>query len=482
MTNPTQPDPLKSRIIIGIYGLLLLFFIGKMIFYSLYVGHFPDEMEHISYIAYLETEHKLIPDFADMKILVREGSTDTTLNASNNFSGRFQFGDSVNYLGHPPLYYQIMRLAAGVQTDGGRIIIHIVRLHVFSMLLAVMAMLLIFYIGWSRIGPRPVLHLLYGVICVSVPMLAYDSAGINNDTLAMLAIPLFLLGLLRFAESRRNFPTYLLIAAGVFTSLMAKLTAGMIVCAALAIVCLLTVCRERSARFLLSRDFLLTLPVYALAVVYYAAIYRQTGAVQPTLRLLSPAQFYASGFYVPPGQRKSYGFFSYIHYFLYVLSVSWTGIFSHVRYIKTSPPFAPDTIALMSLWVLPPVFLLLRHGRSGTTARLRVLLALYIGTFFTVAAQYFHAYLEFRNISGYLGGNSSRYYLCIIPVLALSMTLPFRETGRDGARGERFTRPKRRFFPRPSAGTTLNLYCILTSLLLVYEDFVCFLLRFSGVL
>ena len=482
MTNPTQTGSPKSRLIIGIYGLLLLFFIGKMTFYSLYVGHFPDEMEHISYIAYLETEHRLIPDFADMKILMREGSTDTALNASNDFSGRFQFGSSVNYLGHPPLYYQIMRLAAGVQTDGGSIIIHIVRLHVCSMLLAILAMLLIFYIGWSRIGPRPILHLLYGVICVSVPMLAYDSAGINNDTLAMLAVPLFLLGLLRFAEKRRGFPTYLLIATGVFTSLMAKLTAGMMICAALAIVFLLTVCRERSARFLLSRGFLLTLPIYALTAAYYVAVYRQTGSIQPTLRLLSPAQFYASAFYVQPALRKSYGFFGYTRYFLYMLSVSWTGIFSHVRYIKTSPPFAPDTIALMSLWVLPPAFLLLRYRRSEIPARLRVLLALYIGTFFTVVMQYAHAYLEFRNISGYLGGASSRYYLCIIPVLALAMTLPFREVGRDGDRRLRFNRPQRRFLPRLSSGGALNIYCVLTSLLLVYEDFVYFLLRFNGIL
>ena len=476
-----QSDFRKNRVIIGIYGLLLLFFIGKMIFYSLYVGRFPDEMEHISYIAYLETEHRLIPDFADMKILIREGRTDTALNQSNDFSGRFEFGSRVNYLGHPPLYYQFMRLAAGVQINGGTVTIHIVRLHVLSMLLAAAAMLLIFRIGYTRIGPRPLLHLLYGAICVSVPMLAYDGAGINNDTLAMLAVPLFLLGLLRFSEKRRNFATYLLIAAGVTTALMAKLTAGIIVCAALMIFCCWTICRERSARFLLSRGFLLTLPVYALAAAYYAAVFRQTGSIQPTLRLLSPEQFYASTFYVTPDQRRPYGFFAYVHYFFYAMSVSWTGIFSHVRYVKNSPPFFPDTVALMSLWVLPPVFLLGRR-RDGDRDRRRALLAMTAGIFLTVAVQCVRGYQEFRNISGYLGGSSSRYYLCVIPVFALAMTLPFRETGRCGAGPPHFRLPRRRLFPHLSAGAALNLYCVSFSLLLAYEDFAYFLLRFSGIL
>lgn len=209
----------NNVVIIAVYFVMLLFFIFKMTYYAQYVGRFPDESAHIAYIAYLESTNKLIPEFADMRTLKQitvQGGTAATAakNADINYSGKWAFSSSVNYLGHPPLYYQIMRLSGGVKVENGNITVDAARLRCFNMMLASLAMLLIFYIGYSSIGKNPAFHLLYAAICVSVPMLAYVCAGVNNDTLSIIGAAVFLLGLLRFSEGKRNLPTYMLISAG----------------------------------------------------------------------------------------------------------------------------------------------------------------------------------------------------------------------------------------------------------------------------
>ena len=60
-----------------------------MLFYADYVGNFPDEMAHISYIAYLEQVQTAIPEYKDMKILVPISAADSkpaTLSSVEKFS------------------------------------------------------------------------------------------------------------------------------------------------------------------------------------------------------------------------------------------------------------------------------------------------------------------------------------------------------------------------------------------------------------
>jgi hypothetical protein len=93
---------------------MFVFFVYKMFFYSQCIGRFPDEIEHVSYIATLETDNAIIPDFKSMKILQLVPSAPLIKNNDGILTEAFTFGKSFNYLGHPPLYYQIMRLSGGV--------------------------------------------------------------------------------------------------------------------------------------------------------------------------------------------------------------------------------------------------------------------------------------------------------------------------------------------------------------------------------
>lgn len=472
-------------LIITIYIVFFVFFITKMVFYTEYVGGFPDERAHVSYIAYLQSTDRLIPEFKDMLTLQPTGKKIQTskLNALTGYGEVQSFTGASNYLGHPPLYYQILRLSGGVTVHGDEVTVDILRLRVMSMAIAAFALMLIFYIGLSRIKGGAAFHLLYAAICTTVPMLAYDCAGVNNDTLAMLGVAVFLLGLLRFAEKRRNVPTYLLISMGVAGSLLSKLTAGLIVLAALLLTAIFTAAREKNLKFLLNRNFLISLPFYLVAAAYFTAVFIQTGSIQPTLLQLNPAEYYASGFYVKLGDRVILTFIQYAKYYVDFFLGTWVTIISHVGLPKPEPIYSLSKIALLSLWVLPlPLLLLLRrHGRLNPG--MRAALAVYIGTLFTALYQFVTEYRQYRDISGYLGGYQSRYYLCAVPVMALGVVYLVQILSKRHSltiRGEMGHASKRADVNKKDRHREWAVWvvCIAFSGLLIYEDIVYFLIHY----
>ncbi|AGK97831.1 hypothetical protein [Clostridium pasteurianum] len=405
-------------LIISIYFLVFLFFVFKMFFYAQYVGGFPDEIEHVSYIAYLEKSHKIIPDFKNMTVL----EPTKTIDNNNIKNATYTFGGAFNYLGHPPLYYQIMRLSGAVKIVNNTVIVNFIRLRSFNIALSSLAILLILYIGYSRIGKNPLLHLLYAAIVVSVPMLAYNSAGINNDTLALIGLSVFVFGLLRFSEENRNFSTYLIISLGVFISFMSKLTAGLVVFIASCIYIILIIIKEKDLSFLISKKLFATLPVYIVTALYYIIVYLQTGSIQPTYKLLDPKDFYASGFYVPVANRTHMNFTQYIVYFSNDFLRTWTGIASNVSLIKIDSLFSVNNIALLILLFLPIILLFQMKKVAKKYPIVLVAISVYLGLAISAVIQCIRAYKEYVNISGYMGGYQSRYYLCGISAIALAIT------------------------------------------------------------
>ncbi len=322
-------------LIVVIYILTFLFFVFKMFFYSQYVARFPDEIQQISYIAYLEKTHVVIPDFKSMTVLMQNNgniNSNTNLDIVNleKAGEDYTFGDSFNQLCHPPLYYDIMRLSQAVKVNGNIVTVHIFRLRCFSMALSALALLLILYIGYTRVGKNPLLHCLYAAISVSVPMLAYECAGINNDSLALLGLSVFILGLLRFSENKRNYGTFFIISLGVFISFMSKLTAGTIVFISLLIYLAITIIKEKNAWFMISKKFLASLPLYLITAAYFLAVYLQTGSIQPTYKSLDPQGFYNSSFYVPVANRTNMSFYEYTCFYFKKFLGSWTGIGSYI--------------------------------------------------------------------------------------------------------------------------------------------------------
>lgn len=471
-----------------------MYFLFKSYFYMVYVGHFPDEIVHISYIASVEIQNSVVPDFRNMKILASPSAPASTnsLNDKLGYSGFYTFTNTTNYLGHPPLYYQLMRLSGGVeihkQANGSySVAIHILRLRVFSLFLASIALFLFFYVGYKKLGPSPFIHLLYAATAVSVPMLTYDCAGVNNDTLAFLGVAIFVLGMMRFLDRKRNVETYLIVAAGICTSFLAKLTAGFLVTVTLAVILLGLLIRERNLRFLISPQFLVTVPLYLITACYFLAVRMQVGTINPQLANIDYQGYLHSGFYTAPAARvaANVGYFGTGRVNLVVygmkywdsFALTWTGIWSHVAIIKNTVPLTSVfQIGLLSLWVLPLLAFVLLSARKKYPE-----LSLYLGGYFAVllvaVSQFFRAYQQFRYVSGYLGGFQSRYYLCFAPVLSMAIAAGV---------GCLFNKAPMLHLKNQKLAQTfcltrravIGLFCISFSLLLMFEDFGYFLLTF----
>lgn len=480
-----------KSIIILIYVAMLLFFVAKGFYYMNTVARFPDERMHTAYIVSLMETGDIIPDFKEMKTLSPINGAEYIANSGANGDGNTEYRivpGSTNYLGHPPLYYHIMRLAGGITIDGEHVTVNFFQMRVFSFSICVIGMILAFYIGYSRIRKNFALHLFYAITCVSVPMLTYNCAGVNNDALSLLAFPILLLGLLRFLEGTRDYKTYFLVATGVFFTFFSKLTVGLVVVVMVGAVLLYTLIKERSLRFLISRQFLVTLPLYLIIFAYLAIVYKQVGSIQPSYANLNLENYYKSFFYVAPENRVSMTTLEYASYYIKNFFETWTGIASHVSSLKGSSPFTWERIALLGLWVLPFLLLIPKKWlkRSGEKSALRsVGLAMFAGLIAASLVQGLRAYYYFRYVSGYLGAFQSRYYLCTIAGLALACTYALQrlmersEPLADGGEEAVVEQARRSDIVRKWA---VGIFCVGYSALLLYEDFIYFLLNFTSYL
>ncbi|MCD8075641.1 MAG: DUF2142 domain-containing protein [Lachnospiraceae bacterium] len=466
------------RLCLFVYAFLFLYSLFQMSYYENYVGRTPDEMQHISYIAYLEETDVLIPDFTEMI----SGTLFSEISAKEDVWKIDWTNEEVNYLGHPPLYYQIMRLANAIhfESDGTVCVVNIARLRRFSMGIAALALLLIFYIGFTRLDPRrPCLHLLYAMITTSVPMMLYGAAGISNDTLALLTVTVYFLGILRFVEQKRDWKTYLLIAVGVTASLLTKTTAGLMTALASVLVIVSSLIREKSWKRLFRKSFFLTLPVYLPAVLYFLYIYKIYGTFQPSLANFVSEEYYQnSSFYVQEEERAVMTLYQYFLYYKKEFFGSWSGIASHIALYKPTRLYSPDRIALLSVWVLPAVSVIFSFWKRDRVGR--ACSGLYIAALLVAALQFVSAAGGFYS-RGYLGGFQSRYYLCVIAAFALSITrLP--ETGLTNRRPPSAgTRSENSSIPADGQRlqSILFVFVIVFILLLFYENFIYFLLHFT---
>ncbi len=457
--------PAKSvwakRLIVAVYVFALVFSAAKMLFYSERVGRTPDEAAHIAYIAQLHQSGDLIPHYEDLHLAAVTQSTGHVWHFSLP-------QNSTNYLGHPPLYYLLMRLVGGISfTSDTTFVANVFLLRMFSIAMTLVGLALMLYFGYSRIKSSPLVHLLYASICISVPMFAYGASGVNNDALTYITIPLFFWGVLRYLENKRNVWTYLLIAVGISATVLTKLTAGVIVAVAAVIVLAVTLIREKNWRELLKPAFLCTLVVYAVPVVYYLLVYARYGHFRPTFFELNPEFAYSSVFYVDPASRRGYSLMMYVAYFVTQFMRCWTGISSHVSMLKPSTYWGSvQNIALVLVWFVP--FLFTKRTLRKQSAYSLGMVACCAGVAVALILQFFNGYDGFLS-RGYLGGFQSRYYLCIVFVFAFCMAVAMQKLfdylDSDG---------------RHSMWLRQSIECVTAIYigLLYYEDFLYFLLNF----
>ena len=409
----------KGRIIFlrFMYVFFLIYTMATGIFFAHYVpDSSPDESAHIAYVYYLKESGEIIPHFEDMHIF-----NNVVMKWSEEPNYEYQL-PLVNYLCHPPLYYHIMRLAGGFASTESDVVVTIqkMQLRYFSMFIALIGVAIMLYIGYSRLSKdRPWLHLLYAITITSIPMLSYELCAVTNDALALVTGAICILGLIRFCEEKRGLGTYMLIAAGISASLLTKLTTAMLCIFMALIVLIVTMIKERSLKSLFAKEFLLSIPVYAIAVIYYVLIYNRYGTIHPSLELITSKEYFENTiYYVAESKRASYTFNEYLSYYFERFFLSWSGIESIHRFMKTYT-YSLTAIPFELLWIIPVLlFTPLVNKKAGSLSL--PLQAGWIACVLTFIYQLKSAYGTYLT-RGYLGGFASRYYLPFLPVLALAL-------------------------------------------------------------
>lgn len=405
--------------IAAIYSLLLLIFLLEMIYQRDTHSRLNryDENAQISFIAYIAKTHEVIPTYEEAMLVVpyamktqEPPSVVSQTNREGNY--RVRFSETVNYLGHPPLYYWLMAGVGKVRFEGDAVILDMSRLRTGNMMLVLLSTAILLYIGASRIDrTRPELHLLYGGLIVFMPLLSFEGVTVNNDNLNVLAVALFMLGALRFTELKRDYATYFLIAAGICTAMLTKVTAGLVLFVAAGIFLVRTTVRDKSLKAVLSKEFAVTLPLYLIVFIYFVLVFAKYGTFQPRLSVFATEQFLVyPAIRKPAGTWKLLPLQEYFGHFISGFLAQWGGAAGHRL----------SSYVYKALWFVPVLMWLLTKKWDE---RRTLLAAVVSGMYFAVLFQIM------RGINSYYYSNGrvarqSRYYVCMIGVMALlSVTL-----------------------------------------------------------
>ena len=432
----------------------------------MYVGNTPDEAAHVSYIAYLMQTGKIIPDFSQMQMLSISGSTAAFVDGT------------VNQLGHPPLYYLVMTLCKPIEIIGeNSFLIHFTRLRLFSAAFGLLALAIAFYIGYTRITKKqPALHLLYSAIITSVPMFLYNLCGVNNDTFALLGCVLFFLGILRVCEEKRSYATYFLIAGGLVIAVLSKVTAGMLI-GLTAIIYVIWYCiKHKSIKLICCKQFLISLPVYLVAVGYFVIVYLEFHTLQPDLSSINPEYYQASPFFVNFEDRTVMSMFDYSLLYWKNFFDTWTAVASHTSLYKLDHWTSYDRILTLLIFFVPILLFFVRKSKKY----IAMLIGFYVSLAVVVWMQFQRAFETYFYVAGYTGAYQTRYYLCVLPILAfiavylLQMLTERKE--KPSAESERCHEGMIILSPNRVAVTI----SIVASIGLLYSGFVYFLFNYFG--
>ena len=402
------------RILVWIYGAALLYFVLKQLYYAVYVGGFPDQQVHLSYIVEMCRNPSLLPDFANLPVWYGTSWDGLTLYL-------YKLDEAVNYLGHPPLYYLIVALTGPVRflEDGGAALDYL-RVSLVSIAMTSCGAVLVFRMGYRYLKSRsPFVHALFAAAAATLPELGYVGGGASNDNLAFLAFAVFFTGIMRYdREDKTDLKTYLLLGTGFLLGSFSKMTMAMIMLVMLIVILVMSVIRTKSLKLITNRRFLITLPCYLLFLAYEIVIYRRYGGFQPSLAAIAPAFYETSVFYVAPENRVPMTFLQYLVRFAGGIGHSWSsiyndpgsafslavhnGVFGIVYWVPVAAALAAATVQLIR--------------RKADRYTIPAVLG-FLGTMSYHVVSGWSGFLK----SGYAGGAQARYYLPLMIAFAFIM-------------------------------------------------------------
>lgn len=411
MTLPNTEARKTRRILLGIYGAALLYFVLKLIYFALGVGGFPDQSAQLSYIIDMSRAPTLIPDFAHMpmyNVTARNGMVLTMAAAPG----------VIDYLGHPPLYYLLVSLTGAVRfLQEGTAAVDLLRLYAANIVLSSAAVILAFRLGYRRLQEKsPVVHALFALAVTTLPELGYVGASVNNDNLAFLALVLFFTGVVRYDEDKQDLKTYLLIGLGFLLGSFSKLTMALIMIFMLVTILVMSVIRTKSLKLIANKYFLISLPCYGLFLAYELLIHRRFGGWQPSLALVAPEYYLTTSFYVAPENRVPVSFLQYARSFVGGIGYSWSSLYGHNKAVTAQ---MNNMQAGIIFWipvagtVVAALLQLIRKHKAD-----RYTIPAFLAFLLTLAYHFYSNWSGYQK-SGYMGGSQARYYLPLIVPFAL---------------------------------------------------------------
>ena len=448
--------------IIGVYCLFLLLLLFKMLYYAYETQGFLDEDAHVGYVIYLEESKKIIPDYPKMHqyYLIKSDGT---------YNYYQEAEDTINYLGHPPLYYHLMRLIANVQNENGYIKVNIFAMRVANMVLIIVSFMILYYVCFTRFLRKNAgifVHIIIGAASLAVPMIAYVGAGVSNDNLSFLGMVLLFVGILRYYEKRVNLVTYGLVGIGFMISILTKLTVGEMAVIVLILVFCFDLFRKKGLKIFLNKFFAITSIFYIIPIIYFLIIYFRYHAFQPSLQILNYDYYKTTGFYVEQNARVSFSFWEYLKYYWKNFIYTWVAIYGPNDWTYKYESYIGWIGPLMV--IIFPIIQMIRCFVYKSSKR-GLYLTFFGGALFTAITQFVLAYRTYLE-AGYSGGYQARYYLCLIPFLVYGS-------------GELWCDLEKNYSSilkrKKSVQACKMIISVAICILLIYGDFLYFLLHYN---
>ncbi|MDQ2802985.1 MAG: hypothetical protein M3Y41_09995, partial [Pseudomonadota bacterium] len=217
-----------------------------------YPGAF-DELEHVSYAAFLQETGRLLPKFEAQRTL--------------RVDDMGRWNDRPNYLGHPSPFYVFIGLFLDRTLVPGRAVL-LPRLASAGLLLAGVALAL--WAGRRHFGQDRVALLVFCAMLALCPKLLAVSSQVTNDSLAFLGGALAYWG--ASLDERRRWAALAGVTLGLVFALWAKPNAGLAVGAWLGMFVLLRRPRRRGLPLALAAGVLVGAIPYLLIVRDYGAL------------------------------------------------------------------------------------------------------------------------------------------------------------------------------------------------------------------
>ena len=415
-----------TKYVIAVYGGILVVFISQVMYHIDYsdLGIY-DEMAQVSFVSYFaENPEVIVPDYKEATLLIPDamkpsenGSDVYALNQNKGiFYGRNT--NTINYLFHPALYYKLMSMTNCVTSDGELVHVNIDRLRWANVGIIVLGLLVTFYLGVTRIKKDMYYHLLFGAICISIPSLTRMAPMVNNDNLCFLAIALYMLGVVRVIENKRNIWSYLFIAIGIVMAALTKHTALLFVAFISIFVVARLMIKEKSIKVLWNKEFFVTLPLYIIVVAYYLGVYMKCGSFRPSLATVSGDDLYNYSVLIKDYSERTYmSVTGLMQYFYNTFMTMWNQV--AIRLVSNG---AINNFVLFLrnlIFILPMVlpFINLKSKKKDNIVYRMLFEGAVIAVYFGILHQLIGGISSFYGFSGRLACQS-RYYFCMLPIFA----------------------------------------------------------------